>query len=119
MHVDECGRKIIIQLTWPTAISSAKFLMKITQMQDPDITAVHPFMGGITESLKLLKENINDDVLVEYEAPIPVQVQQNVLFIRAVELRDGAKIIHIRLQGIVENFSNTTRDEGSIKKLDF
>ena len=88
-------------------------------MNDPEITKHHPLVGGITKFPMEHKDNINDGVVREYEVELPIIVQQAVKFIKARELKDRSNIVHIRLQGITDNFSNMTRDEGSIQKLSF
>ena len=119
INVDENGMKIIFALTWPRSISDVNLLQKIAFNHDKDVTTVHPLMGSITDYLQTMKENINDNVTQEFEADLPIKVQQEIKFIKAVETREGSKIIHIRLQGITENYANKTRDEGVITLLDF
>ena len=89
MYVSECGKRIILELIWPSSIATADILTKITQVNDHEITKHHPLVGGITKFLMEHKDNINDEVVRKYEVELPIIVQQAVKFIKAREMKDG------------------------------
>ena len=59
------------------------------------------------------------DAQKEFEVDLPMQAQQEILFIKARETKEGANISHVRLERMTDNFAHKTRDGGTSTILDF
>ena len=116
--VDE-GLKLIINISYPKSFSDPEILSKIARVNDSSVSEVHPLRGSLTDHINTMRDNVNDPVQKEFEVELPMKVQQEITFIKASETKEGAKIVHVRLKGITDNFSNKTRDDGKITVLDF
>ena len=122
LSVEEDGMSLKFKLVWPRHFSSVSTLTKIARMHDHEVTEMHPLIGGITEAFKDLKASINDDISDEYRIDLHTQVMPRMVFLKAKTPQDsGGKelmsCIHLRLQGMTDNFANAVRDDGEIASM--
>ena len=97
-------------------------MVKIASIEDPEVNAMHPLVGGITDSFKEFKDNVNSDIRKEHYIPLPTKVQSSVVFLRCrkpndTSGKDMGSLIHVRLQGIDDNYANSVRDSGKIESI--
>ena len=83
---------------------------------------MHPLVGGITSAFKDLKLSIHDDITQDYFIPLSEKVQATLIFLKCVKPtaangKEYMSCIHLRVQGITDNFSNNVRDTGTIGTL--
>ena len=119
INVSDCATKLDMKLIWPSAISELQTVMKIAMIQDPTITSLHPMLGGVTESYKKLKATMHSNIERNYVIPLPYDVQSNFVFINCVrpmtiDGRERGSTVHLRVEGINDNYANATRATGKI-----
>ena len=119
INVEDCGLSVKLNLVWPNHFAKLATLTKIASIHDHEVTEMHPLVGGITAAFKDLKETINGNISQDYFIPLIDKVQNQIIFLKSVKPtgKDGKEVmscIHMRLQGITDNFSNSVRDEGTI-----
>ena len=96
--------------------------MKIAALSDSTVTSMHQLVGGLTDSFKELKVTMNDDINKEYTIDLPVVVQSTMIFLKCVQPTDtngnslGA-LVHLRVEGVADNFANVVRDTGAITSV--
>ena len=76
-------------------------------------------LGGVTESYKKLKAAMHSNIERNYVVPLPYEVQSNFVFINCVRLvivdgREHRLTVHLRIEGINNNYANATRETGKI-----
>ena len=76
-------------------------------------------IGGITDAFLELKEHISDNIEEDFIIDLPIKVQQRICFIFAVKTLEHAMIVHVRFQGVTDNFANMNRDKGTITTVGF
>ena len=74
---------------------------------------------AITDAFLELKDNIGDNIEEDFIINLPIKVQQRICFIFAVKTRENAMIVHVRFQGVTDNFANMNRDKGVITAVGF
>ena len=122
INVEDDGLSLKICLKWPKHFTSISTLTKIAKIHDPEITDMHPFIGGLTEAFKELKGNIHDDVSDDYFLTLPMKVQSHMIFLKAKapnnsEGKELMSTVHLRLQGMTDSFANSVRDNGKIEEM--
>ena len=119
ISVADEGLKLVLLIFFPKSFSDPEILSKIARINNSSMSEVHQIRGSLTDHINTMRDNINDPVQKEFEIEVPMKVQQEIVFIKASETKEGAKIVHVRLKGITDSFSNKTRDDGEINVLDF
>ena len=119
INVEPDGLSLKFSLVWPRHFTNLSTLTKIAKIHDPEVTNMHPLLGGITEAFKGLKASISDDIKDDYFIQLPHKVQPQTVFLYAKAPSDSTgkeimSMIHIRVQGITEFFSSSVRDDGKI-----
>ena len=122
INVSEDGSRLLVGLTWPRLMSNLESIMKIAKLSDDRVNDMHPLATGITASFKQLKVTVNDDVSQEHFIELPIVVQSNILFMKCVNAKDksgidSGTIVHLRVEGIADNFANMVRDSGKIASI--
>ena len=93
--------------------------MKIANIQDSLVTEGHPLARSVTDHINTMHDPIHDPAQKEFEVDLPMKVQQEITFIKASETKEGANIVHVRLEGMTDTFAHKTRDGGTSTILDF
>ena len=96
--------------------------MKIAMLSDPGICHVHPILGGITDCFKKLKDTVNDDVSMRFSIDLPHIVNSNIVFMKCIAPKDKTglglgMLVHVRVEGVADNFANMVRDTGKIESI--
>ena len=122
INVSESATQLVVEITWPRILSSQDSLMKIARLSDPGVTNMHPIVGGITESFKKLKATVYDDVVKTFYVDLPYTVQSSILFMKCIAPKDSrglslGTMVHVRVEGIADNFANMVRDSGTIESI--
>jgi len=122
INVSESCKQLVVQIIWPRILSSQDSLMKIAQLSDPEICGVHPMLCGITECFKKIKETVNDDVSMRFSIDLPHIVNSNIVFLKCIAPKDKTglalgMLVHVRVEGVTDNFANMVRDSGRIETI--
>ena len=122
INVSACATKLDMKLIWPSAISDLQTVMKIARLQDATITSFHPMLGGVTENYKKLKATMHSNIKRDYIIPLPYDVQSNFVFINCVrpmtaDGKERGSTVHLRVEGIQDNYANATRASGKISTV--
>ena len=122
INVSECTTKLTMKLIWPSAISELNTVMKIARMQDPNISMIHPMIGGVTECYKKMKSSMHSTIEQTYIIPLPYDVQSTFVFINCVrpmtiDGRERGSTVHLRVEGLNDNYANATRASGKISTV--
>ena len=62
INVQPDGLSIKLNLVWPTHFANLETLTKIARSNNPEVSSMHPLVGGITSAFKDLKLSIHDDI---------------------------------------------------------
>ena len=83
INVEPDGLSLKFSLVWPRHFTNLSTLTKIAKIHDPEVTNMHPLLGGITEAFKGLKASISDDIKDDYFIQLPRKVQPQTVFLYA------------------------------------
>ena len=119
VKVSDCGTKLLLSNIWPNDIISKDILVKTTRQVDPEFTPLHTGVSGIGHALRQLTHKINSMVGRQYYINIPIKVEQLVKFHHALTTKANATILHVRLQGITDDYVQEENAKGAIPKADF
>ena len=91
-------------------------------LSDAQVTGMHPIFGDIPESFKRLKEIVYDNVTKNYIIELSYAVSSSIIFMKCVNPKDSrgtdlGMIIYLRVEGIVDSFANTARDNEKIESI--
>ena len=122
INVSNDGFKLTVGLVWPKILSNIETLVKITNIEDPEVNAIHPLVGGITDSFKEFKDKVNSNIRKEHYIPLPTKVQSSVVFYVVLNQTTFKEKIwdpwsNVRLQGIDDNYANSVKDTGKIESI--
>ena len=117
--VREDGMVLLLTIAWPAALSELDILTKIAQRHDNDPSTTSAFVGGITDSFKMLKTNINSNIRRQHTIALPHKVLMHIAFIMAVETKYGGTVMHVRLNSLADSFASGMREKGAIIKVGF
>ena len=92
-------------------------------MSNAQVTTMHPIVGGITESFKKMKETVYEDVTKNYITEFPYTMSSSIVFMKCINPKDSRGtdlevIMHLRVEGIADNFANMVRDSGKIESIE-
>ena len=113
------GMVLLLTIAWPAALSDLAILTKIAQRHDNDPATPSAFVGGVTDSFKMLKININSNIQRQHTIALPHKVLIHIAFIMAVETKYGGTVMHVRLNGLADSFASGMREKSAIVKVDF
>ena len=122
INVSEYANQLVVGLRCPIILSSQNYLMKIARMSNAQVITMCSIVGEIIESFKKLKETVYEDVTKNYIIELPYTVSSSIIFMKCVNPKDSRgtdlrMIVHLRVEGISDNFVNMVRDSGKIESI--